>query len=192
MAPRNIAVMVGSIRRDSFNRQLAVVVSRLLPDDFYAEFVRIDDLPIYNQDLDGSPPAEVVRLKAQVAAADALMFVTPEHNRSVTTALKNAIDWASRPYGKNLWAGKPAAVLGASVSVLGSAMAQQHLRNILAYLDVPTLGQPEVFIHFKQGLLDGNGNVADESVRQFLLAFVRRYVAWIGTFKIAKEVKEMT
>src|SRR4051812_5005947 len=123
MTSRNIAVIVGSIRRDSFNRQLAVAVSHLMPNDFNMESVKIDDLPLYNEDLDESPPSEAKRLKAQIAAASAVLFVTPEHNRSVTTALKNALDWASRPYGQNLWAGKPAAVLGASVSVLRSAMA---------------------------------------------------------------------
>jgi chromate reductase len=141
--------------------------------------IRIDDLPVYNQDLDSTPPQSVVRLKSEITAANGLLFVTPEHNRSVPTALKNALDWASHPYGKNAWAGKPPGIIGASVGMIGSALAQQHLRNSLAYLDVPVMGQPEVFIYFTAGLIDAEGNISNDGVRKFLQSFVDKYAAWV-------------
>jgi chromate reductase len=182
MNPRRIAVIVGSIRKGSINRKLAHALMKLAPKEFQMEIPRIDDLPVFNQDHDQNPPEPVVRLKSQIAAADALLFVTPEHNRSIPTALKNALDWASRPYGKNAWAGKPAGILGASPGSIGTAVAQQHLRNVLSYLDVPTLGQPEVFIHFTEGLIDADGNIPSEGTRKFLQGFVDRYAAWVGRF----------
>ncbi|KAB2892446.1 MAG: NAD(P)H-dependent oxidoreductase, partial [Burkholderiaceae bacterium] len=149
MSKYQIAVVVGSLRKDSFNRQLATALARLAPPEFSFTQVRIDDLPLYNQDDDAQQSAPVLRLKGEIAAAQGLLFVTPEYNRSIPGVLKNAIDQASRPYGKNAWAGKPAGVIGASIGAIGTALAQQHLRNVLAYLDVPTLGQPEAFIHAK-------------------------------------------
>ncbi len=178
MQPVQIAVIVGSLRRESFNRQLASAVAKLGPADFSFTQLRIDDLPLYNQDDDASPSEAVVRLKSRVLAAQGLMFVTPEYNRSIPGVLKNAIDHASRPYGQNAWAGKPAGVLGASVGAIGTSMAQQHLRNMLAYLDVPTLGQPEAFIHAKDGLFDAAGQLGD-SQKKFLQGWMDRYVAWV-------------
>ncbi len=174
----HIAVIVGSLRRDSLNRKLATALSRLAPADFSFTQLQIGDLPLYNQDDDASPAATVKRLKTEIAAAKGLLFVTPEYNRSIPGVLKNAIDHASRPYGQNAWAGKPAGVIGASVGAIGSALAQQHLRNILAYLDVPTLGQPEAFIHAKEGLFDGAGNFGDSN-RNFLQSWMDQYVAWV-------------
>jgi chromate reductase len=179
MNARKVAVVVGSIRKGSFNRMLANALVKLAPRGLQFEMVRIDDLPVYSQDLDETPPESVVRLKAQVTAAHAVLFVTPEHNRSIPTALKNALDWASRPYGKSVWAGKPAAVCGTSAGAIGTACAQQHLRNILAYLDMPTLGQPEAFIQFTEGLIDNAGNVANEGTRKFLQGFIDRFAAWV-------------
>jgi NAD(P)H-dependent FMN reductase len=176
----NVAVVVGSIRKDSINRKLAKALVKLAPEDLQCEFVRIDDLPVFNQDHDQNPPEPVMRVKAQIAAANALLFVTPEHNRSLPTALKNVLDWVSRPYGKNLWAGKPAGIVGASVGTVGTAVAQAHLRSVLGYLDVPTLGQPEVYIHFSQGLIDDEGNISNDGTRKFLQTFVDRYVAWVA------------
>ena len=147
MSQYQIAVVVGSLRRDSFNRKLANALARLAPADFSFSQVEIGDLPLYNQDDDARQADSVQRLKAELAAAQGLLFVTAEYNRSIPGVLKNAIDHASRPYGQSAWAGKPAGVIGASVGAIGTAMAQQHLRNVLAYLDVPTLGQPEAFIH---------------------------------------------
>jgi chromate reductase len=177
---RKIAVIVGSIRKDSINRKLARALVKLAPKEFECEFVQIDDLPVFNQDHDQNPPEPVLRVKAQIAAANAFLFVTPEHNRSLPTALKNVLDWVSRPYGKNLWAGKPAGMAGASVGVIGTAVAQAHLRGMLGYLDVPTLGQPEVNIHFTKDLIDDSGNVSNDETRKFLQTFLDRYAGWIA------------
>ncbi|CAN7441086.1 NAD(P)H-dependent oxidoreductase [Acidovorax sp. LjRoot129] len=173
-----IAVVVGSLRKESFNRQLATAIERLAPDEFKFSHIRIDDLPLYNQDDDGQQAASVLRLKSEVQSAQGLLFVTPEYNRSIPGVLKNALDHGSRPYGKNAWAGKPAGVIGASVGAIGTALAQQHLRNVLAYLDVPTLGQPEGFIHAKEGLFDASGNVGEGS-KKFLQGWVDAYAAWV-------------
>jgi chromate reductase, NAD(P)H dehydrogenase (quinone) len=175
-----VAVLVGSLRRESFNRRLALAVERLAPEGLSFEHVQIDNLPLYNQDFDSHYPAEGQRLKQQIEAADALLFVTPEYNRSIPGVLKNALDIASRPWGKNSFAGKPGAVIGASIGTTGSALAQQHLRNVLAYLDVPLLAQPEVFVHFKDdSLIDAEGKIASEETQKFLQDFVDRYATWV-------------
>jgi chromate reductase len=178
MSQYQIAVVVGSLRRDSFNRKLANAIVKLAPSEFSFKHVQIGDLPLYNQDDDANQAASVKRLKAEIAAAQGLLFVTAEYNRSIPGVLKNAIDQASRPYGKSAWAGKPAGVLGVSIGAPGTSMAQQHLRNILAYLDVPTLGQPEAFIQAKEGLFDTAGNIGADS-RQFLQGWMDHYVAWV-------------
>jgi len=178
MSQTQIAVIVGSLRRDSFNRKLATAIVKLAPSDFSFTQLRIGDLPPYNQDDDANQSAPVKRLKAEITAAQGLLFVTPEYNRSIPGVLKNAIDHASRPYGQSAFAGKPAGVLGASVGAIGTALAQQHLRNILAYLDVPTLGQPEAFVQAKEGLFDDAGNISDDS-KKFLQTWIDSYVAWV-------------
>ncbi|MFN9475208.1 NADPH-dependent FMN reductase [Acidovorax sp.] len=178
MSNVQIAVIVGSLRKDSFNRKLATAIERLAPADFQFTQLRIDDLPLYNQDDDGNQAASVLRLKSEVKAAQGLLFVTPEYNRSIPGVLKNALDHGSRPYGQSAWGGKPAGVIGASVGAIGTALAQQHLRNVLGYLDVPTLGQPEGFIHAKEGLFDADGNVGEGS-KKFLQGWVDAYVAWV-------------
>ena len=180
MSNVKVAVFVGSLRKESFNRCLARAIERLAPADFTFDHIRIDDLPLYSQDFDHDYPANAKRLKQQVEAADALLFVTPEYNRSIPGVLKNALDIASRPWGKNSFAGKPGAVIGASVGATGSALAQQHLRNVLAYLDVPTLAQPEVFVQFKDdSLIDADGKIGSEGTQKFLQGFVDRYVSWV-------------
>ena len=178
MAHYQIAVVVGSLRRDSFNGKLASALAKLAPPEFSFEQVQIGDLPLYNQDDDASPAESVKRLKAEIAAAQGVLFVTPEYNRSIPGVLKNAIDHASRPYGQSAWNGKPAGVVGVSVGAMGTALAQQHLRNILAYLNMPTLGQPEAFIQAKDGLFDEGGNIGEGS-RKFLRAWMDRYAAWV-------------
>ena len=178
MSKYNIAVIVGSLRKDSFNRKLANAIVKLAPSEFTFKQVQIGDLPLYNQDDDTNQADSVKRLKNEIKAAQGLLFVTPEYNRSMPGVLKNAIDHASRPYGQSAWAGKPAGVLGTSIGVIGTALAQQHLRNVLAYLDVPTLGQPEVFIQVKDGLFDEAGNIGADS-KQFLQNWMDRYVAWV-------------
>lgn len=183
MSQITIAAVIGSIRKDSYNRKLADAVLRMAPADFVVRVVQIDDLPVYNQDDDGAPPPAVSRLKNEIRAASGLIFFTPEHNRSIPTALKNALDHASRPYGQNAWAGKPAGVLGASPGAQGTSMAQQHLRNILAYLDVPTLGQPEVFIQVKEGFFDDKGGIASPETKKFLQGWMDKYAAWVRRFQ---------
>lgn len=174
----SIGLIVGSLRRESLNRRLARALARLGPADFRFSEIEIGDLPLYNQDEEASPSAAVARLKAEISAADGLLFVTPEYNRSIPGVLKNAIDHASRPYGKHVFVGRPAAVIGVSIGVLGTALAQQHLRNMLAYLDAPTLGQPEVFLHAKPDLFAADGQIGD-ATRGFLQGFVERYAAWV-------------
>jgi chromate reductase len=178
MGPYKIAVIVGSLRRDSFNAKLADAVIRLAPADFTFNRSEIGDLPLYNQDDDDNQAAPVKRLKAEIASANGLLFATPEYNRSMPGVLKNAIDHASRPYGQSAWAGKPAGVIGISPGTIRTAIAQQHLRNTLAYLDVPTLGQPEAFIQMNDGLFDDAGNIGPDS-RKFLQGWMDRYVAWV-------------
>jgi len=178
MSQIKIAVLIGSLRKDSLNRKLALALAQLAPAGVTFEHVRIDDLPLYNQDQDGDQPASVRRVKGEIAAAQGVLFVTPEYNRSIPGVLKNAIDNASRPYGQSAFSGKPAGVIGISLGALGTSMAQQHLRNVLAYLDMPTLGQPEAYIQNKEGLLDDKGHVAD-SIREFLKGWVEKYVAWV-------------
>jgi len=179
MSQYQIAVIVGSLRRDSINRKLAKVLVKLGPADFSFKLLEIGDLPLYNQDDDANQAEPVVRLKSEVKGASGLIFVTPEYNRSVPGVLKNALDNASRPYGQSAWAGKPAGVLGASIGTIGSALAQQHLRNMLAYLDVPTMGQPEVFLQVKEGFFDEAGNLASPDTASFLQGWMDRYAAWV-------------
>jgi chromate reductase len=181
MSNYQIAVVVGSLRKDSFNRKLATAMARLAPSEFAFKQLDIGNLPLYNQDDDAQPAAAVKRLKSEIAGAAGVIFVTPEYNRSIPGVLKNALDHASRPYGQNAWAGKPAGVIGVSIGSGGSAMAQQHLRNILAYLDMPTLNQPEAFVHMRDGMFDDQGNIGAAS-KEFVQKWVNAYVAWVKRF----------
>jgi chromate reductase len=179
MSTPKIAILVGSLRRESLNRKLAAELMRLAGDRLRFSEIGIGTLPMYNQDDDASPHATVVELRDSIRAVDGVWFVTPEYNRSVPGVLKNAIDHGSRPYGQSVWAGKPAAVIGASVGSIGTALAQQHLRNVLAYLDMPTLGQPEAFIHAKEGFFNADGSVSEGS-RKFLQSWVDAFVSWMS------------
>ena len=178
MTDVKIAVVVGSLRKDSMNRALALAIEKLAPPRFKFAHLSLGDLPLYNQDDDATPAESVKRMKAAISASQGLLFVTAKYNRSMPGVLKNAIDHASRPYGQSAWSGKPAGILGASVGASGTCMAQQHLRNTLAYLDVPTLGQPEAFVQMKDGLFDASGEFESGS-RKFFQAWMERYVAWI-------------
>jgi len=180
MATKKIGVIVGSLRRDSFNRKLALALAKLAPADFELEILEIGDLPLYNQDDDGDQAPAVKRLKSKIASSDGVLFVTPEYNRSIPGVLKNAIDHASRPYGQSAWARKPAGVIGVSVGAIGTALAQQHLRNVLAYLDAPTLPQPEAFIQMKDGLFEADGSIGSGS-HAFLQGWMDRYVDWVNS-----------
>lgn len=178
MSQYQIGVVVGSLRMDSLNRKLANALVKLAPAKFTFTQLQIGDLPLYNQDDDANPAESVKRLKAEIAAAQGLIFVTAEYNRSIPGVLKNAIDHASRPYGHSAWTGKPAGVLGVSPNATGTALAQQHLRNVLVSLDMPTLAQPEVFIQAKKGLFDKKGNIGADS-RKLLQGWMDRYIAWV-------------
>lgn len=178
MSHYKIATIIGSLRKDSFNRKLADAIAKLAPVEFSFTSVSIDDLPLYNQDDDTNQADAVKRFKTEILKSNGLLFLTPEYNRSIPGVLKNAIDHGSRPYGQSVWAGKPAGILGVSIGMSGTAMAQQHLRNVLAYLDVPTLGQPEAFIQVKDGLFDADGNIGPAS-KNFLQNWMDRYVAWV-------------
>ncbi|MCX7311906.1 MAG: NAD(P)H-dependent oxidoreductase [Alphaproteobacteria bacterium] len=169
MAQFKVAVVVGSTRRESINRNSEIA-----------------DLPLYNQDNEGNLPASVVRFKAELAAADGVLFVTPEHSRSIPAALKNAIDWGARPWGKNSWAGKVAAVTGASPGAISTALAQQHLRQILGAQGVVLAGG-EAYLQFKTDLIDANHGVTDEGTRGFLKSFLDQFAVLVG--KLAAPVK---
>lgn len=173
-----IAVLVGSLRKASFNLQLAHGLEKLMPSHFKLTHANLD-LPLYNQDLDQAMPAPVVAFKEQIRNSQGVLFVTPEHNRSIPAALKNAIDWGTRPYGQNVWAGKPSGIVGISPSNAGTAMAQQHLRNILAAEGSMALTLPEVFLQMKDGFFDADGAIANADTRAFLQGWVDRYVAWV-------------
>jgi chromate reductase len=179
MSQNSIAVVVGSLRKDSFNRQLAHALERMAPSSLALKEVAIGTLPLYNQDHDGHEVDAVKKFREQIAAAKGVLFITPEYNRSIPGVLKNALDQGSRPYGKSVWAGKPAGVVGVSVGAIGTAMAQQHLRNVLAYLDMPTMGQPEMFIHAKEGLFNADGSIGAAS-QKFFQDFLTKYAAWVG------------
>lgn len=180
MAKFKVAVIVGSLRKDSMNLKLGKALAKLGQDKFEVKFVQIDDLPLFNQDLEASFPETVTRLKNDISAADAVLFVTPEYNRGVPGPLKNAIDWCSRPYGKNSFAGKPAAVCGASPGSIGTACSQSSLKPTLSYLDIPLMGQPELYLHFTEGLIDGEGNITNENTKKFLQKFVDSFATWIA------------
>lgn len=176
MTTLSVAVIVGSARRESINRKLAGALVKLGGDSAVFSVVQIDDLPMFNQDIENDAPASVTRFKASIAEADALLFVTPEHNRSIPTLLKNAIDWGTRPRGQNSWSGKPAAITGTSQGAISTAIAQVQLRQIIGGLGCIVTGG-ETYINFKPGLIDDKGDIADESVRSFLTAFMERFLA---------------
>jgi len=180
--PRQIGYVIGSLRKESINRKLANALIKLGPADFSFKELKIGDLPLYNQDDDKAQAAVVRRLKSELRAVDAVMFVTAEYNRSIPGVLKNALDHASRPYGQSAWAGKPAGIIGASIGPISTAVAQLHLRTILAYLDMPTLGQPEAYLQIKDGFFDEAGNIASPDTRKFLHGWMDKYVAWVKKF----------
>lgn len=181
MAKLKLGVIVGSNRRESINRRLAQALVQLGGADFEAKFIRIDDLPMYNQDLEQTLPSNVARFKEEVEASAALLFVTPEHNRSIPAVLKNAIDWGARPYGKNSWPNKPAAIIGTSSGVISTAVVQQHLRAVLGNQGLHVVGG-EAYIRFTPDLIDAQGEVSDESVRKFLKSFIDQFAAFAGRF----------
>lgn len=177
MTSYRVALIPGSLRKDSFNRRLALAIGKLLPDGFDTVMVDIGVLPLYSEDDDSAPA--VTHFKATIAEAQGVIFVTPEYNRSIPGVLKNAIDHGSRPAGKSVWAGKPAGIAGVSPGSLGTALAQQHLRNVLSHLDLPTLNAPELFLRYRDDLFDADGALARGSTRDLVSTWVQRYAAWV-------------
>lgn len=176
---RSVAVLVGSLRKESLNRRMAHALAALAPASLKLEIVEIGDLSHYNQDLDSTPPAPWVAFREQVKAKDAVLFITPEYNRSVPGVLKNAIDIGSRPYGQSVWSGKPGAVLTVSPGAIGGFGANHHLRQSLVFLDVPAMPQPEAYIGNAADLFDADGKVKNETTRGFLQKFMEAYAAWV-------------
>lgn len=172
--PFDIAVIVGSNRRESINRKLAEAMVKLAPATLACRFVQIDDLPMYNGDLEGQRPVAVNRFTAEVAKADGLLIVMPEHNRSLPAVLKNAIDWGSKPMERNVWRDKPCAISGTSPGAIGTAVGQQHLRMILGILGGVVLGG-EAYLQFKPDLIDADATVTNEGTRKFLADYVARF-----------------
>jgi len=179
MTKFKIAVIIGSNRRESLNRKLAEALVQFGEAKFASRIVQIDDLPLYNQDLEAELPDSVVRFKSEIAGADGVLFVTPEHSRSIPAVLKSALDWGARPYGQNSWAGKPAAITGTSPGAIGTAVAQQHLRQILGILGLLVMGG-EAYITFKPGLVSDAGKIADDSTKAFLQSFVDQFASLVS------------
>lgn len=180
MTTHTVAVLVGSLRKGSFSRQVAEAIAELSPETLKFRFVEIGDLPFYNQDDEATPPAQWVRFRDQVRSADALLFVTPEYNRSVPAVLKNAVDVASRPYGHSVFNGKPGAVVSVTPGGLGAFGANHHLRQSLVFLNVPTL-QSEAYISNAGALFDEQGQLVNEDTRAFLSKYASDFAAWVET-----------
>jgi chromate reductase len=176
---RNVAVIVGSLRKDSINRKVANALIELAPEDLKLGIVEIGQLPLYDQDGDDKPPAEWTEFRERIRAADAVLFVTPEYNRSVPAPLKNAIDVGSRPYGKSAWSGKPGAVVSASPGAIGGFGANHHLRQSLVFLNVAAMAQPEAYLGGADKLFDASGKLNNDATRKFLKGFMEAYEAWI-------------
>src|SRR6188474_2112323 len=176
--PVRILGLAGSLRQASYNRAALRAAATLLPADATLETFELDGLPGFSEDDEKSPPAKVVELKRRIRAADALLFATPEYNYSVPGVLKNAIDWASRPYGDSAWAGKPAAIMGASVGATGTARAQYHLRQIFVFLDIHALNRPEVMIGNAASRFDAHGHLTDDNTREQIRKLLAALVDW--------------
>lgn len=175
-----VAVIVGSLRKASINRRFARALEKLSPQlEFH--YCELGDIPMFNQDLEAEPPASVLRLRGEIAAADGVLFVTPEYNRNVPAVLTNAVDWVSRPYGKNGWSGKPGSIVGTSGGVIGTAVAQSHLRTVMANLEVRLMTRPEVYFQTREGLITDDGDVTDEGSRAFLKGWADQFTTWVWT-----------
>lgn len=180
----DVAVLVGSLRKGSFSRAVADNLATLAADKLALRVVDIGDLPLYNPDLEGdAPPAAWAKFRSEIVGADAVLFVTPEYNRSVPGLLKNALDVGSRPYGQSVWKGKPTAVVSVSPGVLGAFGANHHLRQSLVFLDMPPMQQPEAYVSKIGDLLDKDGKLASDDTKSFLAGFLSAFAAWIGKHK---------
>jgi chromate reductase, NAD(P)H dehydrogenase (quinone) len=181
MTQKKIAVLVGSLRRESFNRKMAMALTALAPESLKLEIIEIGGLPLYDQDLDDNPPAVWTEFRELIRKFDGVLFVTPEYNRSVPGVLKNAIDVGSRPYGKSVWDGKPGAVMSVSPGAIGGFGANHHLRQTLVFLNVPAMQQPEAYIGNAASLFDESGNLANDSIRDFAAKYMQAFAAWVET-----------
>ena len=181
----SILGIAGSLRKDSFNKALLQVAAELVPEGARLEVFDLDGIPPYNQDLDSQPPDRVKEFKEKIKAADAILIVTPEYNYSIPGVLKNAIDFASRPYGDNAWNGKPVAVMGASVGMLGTARAQYHLRQSFVFLNMYPINQPEVMVPFVEQKVDQNGRLTDDKTRKKVRELLVALIAWTKKIKSA-------
>ncbi|HYD26717.1 NADPH-dependent FMN reductase [Brevundimonas sp.] len=175
-----VGYLVGSLAAASINRKLALALARLAPDELELSEIPYRDLPLYSYDFDPDYPPVARAFKAAITASDAILFVTPEYNRSIPGPLKNAIDWASRPYGTNAFARKPAAVIGASPGSIGTAVAQQHLKSVLGFCNAPLMNSPEAYIQFTPGLITDEGEVTVASTGEFLTNFMAEFAGFIG------------
>lgn len=178
----NVVVINGSLRQASLNGRLGRALAKLAEPRLQFTMLRIDDLPLFNQDKENDLPAPVSRLKKEIAASDAVLFISPEHNRSISAALKNVIDWGTRPYGTSVWLDKPGATIGTSAGAVGTAAAQQHLRSVLTSLGIALMGRPEAYVVFRENLMDEAGNVTDEALRKVLATYVDALANWIARF----------
>lgn len=184
-----VAVFVGSLRKDSINAKFARALARRAEGRLAFSFVELGDVPIYDEDLWANPPAGVLRMKDDIAAADAVLFVTPEYNRSIPPVVKNAIDWGTRPWGQNSWSGKPAAIVGTTSGAVGTAAAQAHLRDIVSVIGSPLMVQPEVYFVTRPGLIDDEDSVTNEETGKFLDGWIAAFETWIGRFAADKDAK---
>jgi len=181
MKQKKIAVFVGSLRKESFNRKMAKALTALAPESLKLEIIEIGGLPLYNEDLEDNPPAPWTEFRERLPKFDGVLFVTPEYNRSVPGVLKNAIDVGSRPYGKSVWDGKPGAVMSVSPGAIGGFGANHHLRQSLVFLNVPTMQQPEAYIGNAANLFDESGNFANDSIREFAAKYMHAFAAWVDS-----------
>jgi len=181
MAQHKIAVLVGSLRKESFNRKMAKALIKLSPDSLALEIVEIGELPLYNQDLDDNPPVSWVEFRQRIKKFDGVLFVTPEYNRSVPGVLKNAIDVGSRPYGKSAWDGKPGAVMSVSPGAMGGFGANHHLRQSMVFLNIPVMQQPEAYIGNATNLFDEKGDLTSDSTQEHAARFMQTFAAWVAT-----------
>jgi chromate reductase len=182
--PVNVCVLVGSLRKASFNGMLANALISLAPSSMKLDIVEIGQLPFYNQDLDiNPPPAAWTAFRQRVKAADAVLFVTPEYNRSVPAVLKNALDVGSRPYGSSVWDRKPGAIVSSSPGAIGAFGANHHLRQSLVFLNVPTMQQPEAYIGHADKLFDEQGKLVNDGTRKFLQGFMQAFANWVETIR---------
>jgi chromate reductase, NAD(P)H dehydrogenase (quinone) len=178
-ATRTVAVIIGSLRKDSLNRKVARALIELAPKSLALEIIEIGGLSLYNQDVENTPPREWAAFRDAIRSKDAVLFVTPEYNRSVPGALKNAIDIGSRPYGQSVWNGKPGAVVTAVGGAIGGFGANHHLRQSMVFLNVPMMQQPEAYVGGADKLFDASGKLTVDSTREFLIKFMQSFEAWI-------------